>query len=153
MRIVSANLNQRLGNPNTRSRVERWLDTVGPDLFLAQEPFNPRQNERLALAGYRLVSTSPLVSCWVAQVHASPTIIEHSDRWHEVSLSGVSVHNVYLSPDFSGERHCFVLATGEKKNSVDRIVGRLYSNEIGFDLDVLWTNLFFDDVERLERYA
>ena len=43
MRIVSANLNQRLGNPAVRSRVELWLGTKAPDLFLSQEPFKPSQ--------------------------------------------------------------------------------------------------------------
>jgi len=101
MRIVSANLNQRLGNAVARSRFELWLRTKAPDLLLAQEPFKPNQRDRPDIAGYRLVSTSPLVSCWVAQKHACPKILEHSERWHELRYNGLSVHNVYLSP-YSG---------------------------------------------------
>jgi exonuclease III len=108
MRIVSANLNQRLGNPVSRSCIERWLRAKAPDLFLSQEPFKPSQQKRPAVAGYRLVSTSSLVSCWIAQKHACPKIIEHSERWHEIRLDGVSAHNVYLSPYSSGERRAML---------------------------------------------
>src|SRR5690349_8068969 len=92
MRIVSANLNQRLGNPVARSRFELWLGTKAPDLFLSQEPFKPSQQDRPAIVGYQLVSTSPLVSCWIAQTHACPRIVEHSERWHEIRHDGVSAH-------------------------------------------------------------
>jgi SAM-dependent methyltransferase len=84
------------------------LLTKAPDLFLSQEPFKPSQQDRPAIAGYRLVSTSPLVSCWIAQQHACPTIIEHSERWHEIRHRGVSAHNVYLSPYSSAERRAML---------------------------------------------
>jgi exonuclease III len=80
------------------------LRTKAPDLLLAQEPFKPNQRDRPDIAGYRLVSTSPLVSCWVAQKHACPKILEHSERWHELRYDGLSVHNVYLSPYSSAAR-------------------------------------------------
>lgn len=108
MRIVSANLNQRLGNPAARLRVEIWLGTKAPDLFFSQEPFKPSQLDRPDIAGYRLVSTSPLVSCWIAQQHACPMIIEHNERWHEIQYRGVSAHNVYLSPYSSAARRAML---------------------------------------------
>jgi exonuclease III len=108
MRIVSANLNQRLGNPAARSRVGIWLGTKAPDLFLSQEPFKPSQQERPSIGGYRLVSTSPLISCWIAQRHPCPKVVEHSERWHEIRHNGVCAHNVYLSPNSSAERRALL---------------------------------------------
>ncbi len=108
MRIVSANLNQRLGNSAVRSRIELWLGTKAPDLFLSQEPFKPSHLDRPAIGGYRLVSTSPLISCWIAQKHACPKVVEHSERWHELRHGGVCAHNVYLSPNSSAERRALL---------------------------------------------
>ncbi|MCZ2077746.1 MAG: hypothetical protein LC130_22420 [Bryobacterales bacterium] len=124
MRIASANLNQRLGNPVARSRVELWLGAKAPDLFLSQEPFKRGQQDRPAIVGYRLVSTSPLVSSWIAQKHACPKIIEHSERWHEIRHNGVSAHNVYLSPSSSAERRAMLdeLASAMRDTDADAIV-------------------------------
>ena len=46
MRIISANLNQRLGNGMARARFESWLLVQAPDLLLAQEPFKPVNQTR-----------------------------------------------------------------------------------------------------------
>lgn len=96
MRIVSANLNQRIGNAAARACFELWLKMKAPDLPLSQEPFRPSQGNRPAIQGYRLVSTSSLVCCWVAENHLCPRVIEHSERWHEIRIYGGSANNVYL---------------------------------------------------------
>ena len=105
MRIVSVNLNQRLGNASVRARVEAWLQVVDPDLFLSQEPFKPQSaDERPQLAGYKLMATSPLISSWVADKYAAAAVLHRSERWHEISAGALAVHNVYLSPYSSKER-------------------------------------------------
>ena len=38
MRIVSANLNHRLGSASVHSQIEEWLALHFPDLFVSQEP-------------------------------------------------------------------------------------------------------------------
>ena len=34
----------------------------------------------------------------------SEWVIEHNERWHEIHLNGVTVHNLYLSPYSAAER-------------------------------------------------
>ncbi len=114
MKVVSVNLNQRLGNVAARSRFELWLQTHGPELLVSQEPFKPRQESRPALAGYRLIGTSPLVSSWIADDSAPRSVIQHSDRWHEIRLGDVTVHNVYLSAHSSKDRRELLLRIAEK---------------------------------------
>ncbi len=104
MRIISANLNQRLGNGMARARFESWLMVQAPDLLLAQEPFKPANQTRPDITGYRLISTTPLVSCWLAECHDCPKVIQHCERWHEVRFNGLDLHNVYLSPHSSKAR-------------------------------------------------
>jgi len=104
MRIVSTNLNQRLGNAGVRLRFETWLAIQVPDLLVAQEPFKRGQPARPQIAGYRLIGTTPLVSCWIREHHGTAQVIEHSERWQEVRLSGLGIHNVYLSAHSSKDR-------------------------------------------------
>jgi exonuclease III len=113
MRIVSVNLNQRLGNSAARSRFKEWLSTQRPHLLVAQEPFKPAQLERPALDGYRLISTSSLISAWIADDLEWPTVIKHNERWHEIRFEGVAIHNVYLSPYSSKERRDLMLAMAD----------------------------------------
>lgn len=104
MRIISANLNQRVGNLAARAKFMSWLGTRPPDVVLAQEPFRPSYPDRPELPGYCLVGTTPLVSCWIAESVPAPEVLHHSDRWLELRFGSISLHNVYLSPDHSSER-------------------------------------------------
>lgn len=105
MRIISANLNQRLGNTLVRSRVEAWLASYTPDLFLSQEPFQLMTSARPDLAGFRLLATNPLTSCWIAGEQSTPAVLQLSDRWQKILLDGLTLHNVYLSP-YSAKERC-----------------------------------------------
>jgi exonuclease III len=104
MRIVSANLNQRMWKARPRIQFESWLRHQAAVLVVAQEPFNQSRTERPPLNGYTLISTSPMISCWLAVNSPMPTVVEHDERWHEILLGNLSVHNVYLSPHSSKER-------------------------------------------------
>ena len=117
MRIISANLNQRLGNAAVRLRFEAWLAVQAPDLLVAQEPFKPGQPARPSITGYRLIGTTPLVSCWIREHHGRAQVIEHSERWQEIRLRGLAVHNVYLSANSSKDRCGLIL---ELAATVDR---------------------------------
>jgi hypothetical protein len=104
MRIVSANLNQRLGSAPIRDRVGEWLAFHAPDLFVAQEPFRQSSSARPQLSAYRLIATSELTSCWVAEHLRTPAVQKLADRWQKVLLQGLIVHNVYLDPYSSKAR-------------------------------------------------
>jgi exonuclease III len=111
LKIVSANLNQRIGNVHARSRFESWLTPHSPRLVLAQEPFRPNLTSRPTLKGYGLISTSTQISSWaVDDLADSAKVIEHSERWHEIRLEALAVHNVYLSPYKRRERTDLLLA-------------------------------------------
>lgn len=110
MRIVSANLNQRVGNAQARARLESWLREQAATLFLAQEPFVPTRIDRPPLEGYTLLSSSQMVSCWLAGGHPEPIVVEHDERWHEIAWENLSVHNVYLSPYSSKDRREMLVA-------------------------------------------
>lgn len=110
MRILSANLNQRIGNAQARAKFESWLGSQTATLILGQEPFTPSRNERPPLDGYKLISTSRMISCWLANGIPVPTVVEHTERWHEIFLGDVSIHNVYLSPHSSKKRTAVLLA-------------------------------------------
>jgi exonuclease III len=104
MRIVSANLNQRLGKTSIRARVDEWLGVHSPDVFVSQEPFAPASAVRPDLAGYTLMATSPLTSCWISDRYAGVTVIRVSDRWQKILVAGLTIHNLYLSPDSAKDR-------------------------------------------------
>ena len=114
MRIVSANLNQRLGSPTVRARVETWLSIHRVDLLVAQEPFGVGTVVRPPLKGYRLLSTTRLVSCWGLESGAFPRVVDHSDRWQEIFLGNVTIHNVYLPDDSSRKRREFLLKLADQ---------------------------------------
>ena len=128
MRIVSVNLNQRLGNTQARARVQAWLQLLSPDLLLSQEPFKPRSaEERPYLGGYRLLATSPLISSWIAEKYAAAAVLHRSERWHEISVGALAVHNVYLSPYSSKERREMLVQiasdVGRAERHADMVVG------------------------------
>lgn len=105
MKVGSANLNQRIGNTASRRRFESWLHYRDLDVVLAQEPFNSKAEERPVLTGYELISTSPLLSAWAKAPQASRfQVRQHGDRWQELSVGGLNLHNLYLSPHSSKER-------------------------------------------------
>lgn len=62
------------------------------------------------MSGYRLIGTSPLISCSIADQHENPGVIERCERWHVIRFKGLAVHNVYLSPHSSRERRDLLLA-------------------------------------------
>lgn len=104
MRIVSINLNQRLSNERTRSRFERWLQPLKPDLLLAQEPWRPACFSRPSLTGYRLAVATPLMAAWIRPDSTEPRIEDGSERRQLFQFPGLAVHHVYLSPHSSKER-------------------------------------------------
>jgi exonuclease III len=113
MLIASANLNQRLGHAKSRQLVEKWLNGHSPDLLLSQESFQLDSAARPALSGYGLILTSPQISSWVADCHACPAAVTHTERWHEIRLAGLTVHNVYLSPYSPKDRRELLLELAE----------------------------------------
>lgn len=117
MIVASVNLNQRLGNPRWRQKVNEWLRAHSPALFVSQEPFKPDTSERPSLDGYRLLMTSPQISSWVAVPHCSPTVIQHGERWHEIQCGNLNVHNVYLSPYSGKERRELILQIANRIGS------------------------------------
>jgi exonuclease III len=104
MRIVSANLNHRLGSASVHSQIEEWLSSHSPDLFVSQEPCPQSFSAPPELAGFTLLATNVLTSCCAADHHVPPTIVNVTDRWQKIVLDGLIVHNVYLSPYSAKER-------------------------------------------------
>lgn len=104
MKIVSVNLNQRLGSEAARSRFLSWLAVERPDLVLAQEPFRPQAQNRPSLDGYRVIHATQHMACWVSESVAEPRVDAGSDRWQKMLLPGFVVHHLYLSPHSAKER-------------------------------------------------
>src|SRR5579872_2444594 len=66
VRIVSINLNQRLGNASSRTRFERWLSGRKAGLVLGQEPWRPTNEREIDLQGFDLLERTRLLGCWLA---------------------------------------------------------------------------------------
>lgn len=109
MRIVSINLNQRLGNADARSRFESWLQKLKPDFLLVQEPWRPRSVSRPSLNGYRLAGATSLLAAWIPQGGPEPRAAGESERWQVFHFAGLVVHHVYLSPHSSKERRAHLV--------------------------------------------
>ena len=120
MRIASANLNKRLGSPDARARVESWLDAHKPDLFVSQEPFTLTNPRRPALKGFRMISSTPLVTCWAAEAAGYPKVLNHNDRWQEILIGNVVVHNIYLPDDSSKLRCQFLTQLADRLEHIAR---------------------------------
>jgi exonuclease III/SAM-dependent methyltransferase len=104
VRIVSVNLNQRLASKSARARLEAFLAQKNPHLFLAQEPWRPSSKVFQGLSGYRFLSAGPRLMCCHSLENSELTVVQHNDRWQELCLEEVRVHNVYLSPNSSPAR-------------------------------------------------
>lgn len=96
IKVISINLNKCLGNPAKRTRIEEWLNTYEPDLLLTQEPFKSDANGIPLLQGLKLLSATLHVACWVCENRPSHAVIEHAERWQEICLADLSLHNVYF---------------------------------------------------------
>lgn len=103
MRIVSVNLNQRLGRVSSRRAVEAWLADQRPDLLLTQEPWRP-EGKPISLGGFHLVQATPHLATWVAREVAKPQASIMDPRWQILKLPSLTIHNIYLSPYSSRAR-------------------------------------------------
>ena len=106
--IVSVNLRKRLGDSTCRSNFEAWLADHRPEVLLAQEPVG--QAKRLAgptmytLKGYQLLERTALVASWCRDDLQAAEIKTHTNRWQEITVHSLSIHNVYLPSESGRER-------------------------------------------------
>ncbi len=108
MRIVSINLNKRLGNRNNLTKIHKWLLNNKVDLFLVQEPWIRGRKEALKIPCYTYLGGSDSVGAWIHETYAPPDIILLKDNWLQVKLDDFEIHNVYLSAYSSKERIAFL---------------------------------------------
>jgi exonuclease III len=104
MRIISANLNKRLGNPTVARYVAAWLSKHACDVFLSQEPWARTRDDTVELNGYKSIGGNSSIQTWLASRYAMPVLKEHDADWHQVDLGYITLHNLYLSPYSSTAR-------------------------------------------------
>lgn len=104
MRIVSINLNKRLGNPAVSRFIAEWLKGNNCDVLVAQEPWARTRKENIELVGYDFITGNSSTALWVTSHYANPKFYQHNQEWQEVELDYLSLHNVYLSAYQSADR-------------------------------------------------
>jgi exonuclease III len=108
VRIVSINLNRRLGARKPAELFQAWLKKWQPHFVLGQEP-KRSCGEPVELRGYEIVVNSGLTIAWVRQGLPIPAFVQGSNRWQMIDLGSALVHHVYLSPYSSKERRLALL--------------------------------------------
>jgi len=94
MRIVSVNLRKRL--PIATTLIEAWLEEVGCDLFVVQEPWNRGRTQAIELHCYKSVGGNTSVYSWLSRGFqpAEPSLLE--ECWQKINLGCLAIYNVYL---------------------------------------------------------
>lgn len=96
--IASFNMNRGMRTPERRDHFQSWLTDEQPGLLLLQEPWSENV-PACDIPDYEPLYRSPLVACYASRpIHRemSPSATVCNERWVQVSLGGIQVHNVYL---------------------------------------------------------
>src|SRR5258708_32318564 len=115
MRIISINLNKRLGNSTVARFVESWLRTKECGVLLAQEPWVHGRSEPVCLDSYRDVGGNSMVYAWIDSRLASPAWRLIQSNWMQIELGYLLLNNVYFSAYSQPDRISFfdILACGQ----------------------------------------
>lgn len=98
MRLVSLNLNKRLGRPSVHRQVQEWLAKNHVELFVAQEPWHSRQVNSVHLNGYRYIGGNHLVGAWMRYDIRPPICLQQDYYWQVLHVGYLAVDHVYLDP-------------------------------------------------------
>lgn len=104
MRIVSLNMNRRIGSPQVRERLERALERWQPELFLVQEPYPASGVPQPRVGRYGYVAATPLLAVLSPESHPAPVVEVLSERWHRIRWDAIEIHHVYLDASSSKRR-------------------------------------------------
>jgi len=96
LRMVSANLNKRLGSPAARSAVIEWLRARDARVVLAQEPWKPHGRPPVDLAEYRPVGGDGSLHVWSREDVGQPRTEMVEPFLQRVDLDWLTLLNVYL---------------------------------------------------------
>lgn len=104
MRIISINLNKRLGVAKAAHSLETWLQQRACDVLLVQEPWSRTRDSATTIRGYKAIGGTSSVFAWIKNHYAMPAISQYRVNWQQIVLNYINVHNVYLSAYSSSKR-------------------------------------------------
>jgi len=105
MKIISVNLNNRLGNPKARYQITRWLSEHQPSLFLVQEPCPGISDYFIEIDGYVWLGGNTNIAAYrKANFNPSLKILQRNDRWITLNLDTIDIHNLYFPADKANKR-------------------------------------------------
>lgn len=107
MRIISVNLNKRLGNRTTARSVASWLDQHAADIVIVQEPWAHSRPETIDLDGYLSVGGNSNVYAWTKAAYATPNSRLLGDNWLQLDLGYLLLNDVYFSAYSARDRRSF----------------------------------------------
>src|SRR3989344_3047252 len=95
MRVVSINLNKRMGNPVAKSEFLEWLGGINPDVLLVQEPSKQPSNEVLHIPGMSLLVSNTNLAIWLNS-GSNGRVELNLPYVQKIVFQGVPLFNVYL---------------------------------------------------------
>lgn len=121
MRLVSLNLNKRLGNKTMALCFNDWLKRHNCDVAVVQEPWAHSRSEEVRLPDFREIGGNSKVYAWIAPQFASPSHLLVRDNWLRLELGYFVVDNMYFSAYSQKERRdLFDLLTSNHSDVGDK---------------------------------
>lgn len=97
MRVVSVNLNKRLGNTSARQRFCDWLKLQNADIVLAQEPVRKGASlDGIDIPDYQLINGNDQVAVWVHVGLDIPELTQPLPFCQKLKIDYLAVYNCYF---------------------------------------------------------
>jgi len=97
MRVISVNLNKRLGNSSARRKFCDWLESQNVDVVLAQEPVRKGASlDGIDIPDYQLIDGDDRVAAWVRIDRDVPEFTRPLPFCQKLKIGYLAVYNCYF---------------------------------------------------------